>query len=185
MHLGNNKQTNMKRLFFICAAATFIGACNSDSKSGIETTKEVVADTSAQYKNSMNTDTAKMVITPPPVVPAKTTVRKEVKSKASTATKAHSAAAPATTPAPAVNPAETTATTKTETTTPAPAVTPEKKGMSNGAKGAIIGGGAGAIGGAIISKKKGKGAVIGGLLGAGAGYIIGKKKDKNKKDTAQ
>ena len=55
--------------------------------------------------------------------------------------------------------------------------------MSNSTKGAIIGGGAGAVGGAILSKKKGKGAIIGGILGAGAGYIIGKKKDK--KDTTK
>ena len=55
--------------------------------------------------------------------------------------------------------------------------------MSNSAKDAIIGGGAGAVRGAIISKKKGKGAIIGGLLGAGAGYILGQNKDK--KDTAK
>jgi hypothetical protein len=42
----------------------------------------------------------------------------------------------------------------------------------------VIGAGAGAVTGAIISKKKGKGAVIGGLIGAGGGYIIGRKEDK-------
>lgn len=59
----------------------------------------------------------------------------------------------------------------------------KKKGMSKAAKGAVIGGAAGAVGGAIISKKKGLGAVIGGIVGAAGGYIIGKTKDK--KDTSK
>ena len=46
----------------------------------------------------------------------------------------------------------------------------------------MIGGAAGAVGGAIISKKKGTGAIIGGVIGAAGGYILGKKKDK-KADT--
>jgi len=55
---------------------------------------------------------------------------------------------------------------------------PEKKeGISKSAKGAIIGGVAGAAAGAIITKK-GKGAVIGGVIGAAGGYILGRKKDK-------
>ena len=54
----------------------------------------------------------------------------------------------------------------------------KKKGWSKAAKGAVIGGAAGAIGGAIISKKKGLGAVIGGVVGAAGGYVIGKKMDK-------
>jgi hypothetical protein len=54
----------------------------------------------------------------------------------------------------------------------------KKKGWSKAAKGAVIGGAAGAIGGAIISKKKGLGAVIGGVIGAAGGYAIGKKLDK-------
>ena len=55
---------------------------------------------------------------------------------------------------------------------------PEKKGVSSAAKGAIIGGAAGAVGGAIISKDNTKGAIIGGVAGAGAGYLIGRDKDK-------
>ena len=58
------------------------------------------------------------------------------------------------------------------------AAAPAKKGMSSAAKGAIIGGAAGAVGGAIIDKKSGRGAVIGGVAGAGAGYVIGRDKDK-------
>ena len=57
-------------------------------------------------------------------------------------------------------------TTKTKTTT-------SRKG-----KYALIGGGAGAATGALVSHKKGKGAIIGGAVGAGAGYLVGRHKDK-------
>ncbi len=45
-------------------------------------------------------------------------------------------------------------------------------------KGAVIGTGAGAATGAIISKDKSKGAVIGGVVGGTAGYLRGRHKDK-------
>lgn len=54
----------------------------------------------------------------------------------------------------------------------------KKKGWSKAAKGAAIGGVTGAIGGVILSKKKGLGAVVGGVVGAAGGYIIGKGMDK-------
>ena len=53
-----------------------------------------------------------------------------------------------------------------------------KKHWSHRKKDAVIGGGAGAATGAIVSKHPVKGAVIGGAVGTGAGYLIGKKKDK-------
>jgi uncharacterized protein YcfJ len=48
---------------------------------------------------------------------------------------------------------------------------------SNRAKGAAIGGGAGAVAGALIGHGV-KGALIGGAIGAGGGYIIGDAKDR-------
>ena len=65
--------------------------------------------------------------------------------------------------------------------TSAQAQTP-KKGWSNKAKGAAIGGGAGAVTGAIIGG--GKGALIGGAVGVIGGGLIGRNKDK-KKDPAR
>lgn len=56
--------------------------------------------------------------------------------------------------------------------------TAKKQGWSDAAKGAVIGGAAGAVGGALIDKKHGRGAVIGGVVGAGSGYLIGRGKDK-------
>ena len=57
----------------------------------------------------------------------------------------------------------------------------KKKGWSTRAKGAAIGGAAGAATGAIISKNKAGGAIIVGAVGAGGGYIIGNEIDRNKK----
>lgn len=56
--------------------------------------------------------------------------------------------------------------------------TAKKKGWSDAAKGAVIGGVGGAVGGALIDKKKGRGAIIGGLVGAGGGYLIGRGEDR-------
>jgi hypothetical protein len=65
--------------------------------------------------------------------------------------------------------------TETAATIPQPE---KKKGWNKATQGAVIGGAAGAVGGAILSKKKGLGAVIGGVVGAAGGYIIGKRMDK-------
>lgn len=54
----------------------------------------------------------------------------------------------------------------------------KKKGWSQAAKGAVIGAGAGALGGVLLDKKDGRGAIIGGVVGAGAGYLIGRDQDR-------
>ena len=183
----------MKKIFLIFATASFFAACNSDSKPDMETTKAVNTD-SAQYQNTSTTDTAKTAETMPVAapIPPKTETRKEVHKETkvhSTESDAKNEPATSTTSTTSSSTTSTPATTTTTTTTSAPpvtetpTVTPQKKGMSHSAKDAIIGGGAGAVGGAILSHKKGKGAIIGGVLGAGAGYIFGKNKDK--KDTTR
>ena len=58
------------------------------------------------------------------------------------------------------------------------ATSTKKKGWSQAAKGAVIGAGAGALGGVLIDKKDGRGAIIGGVVGAGTGYIIGRSQDR-------
>lgn len=66
------------------------------------------------------------------------------------------------------------------TGTSVPASVEKKEGWSKAAKGAVIGGVAGAAGGAVINKKnRVLGAVIGGVLGAAGGYGIGRTMDKN------
>jgi len=55
----------------------------------------------------------------------------------------------------------------------------KKKGWSKGAKYAAIGGGSGAILGAVINKRnRVAGGVIGAIIGGGAGYVFGHSKDK-------
>ena len=51
-----------------------------------------------------------------------------------------------------------------------------RKTWSNKAKGAAIGGGAGAVTGAVLGG--GKGAIIGGAAGAVGGGLLGRRKDK-------
>ncbi len=82
----------------------------------------------------------------------------------------------------------TSASSSTSTSSSTATEEEEKKGMSNAAKGAIIGAGAGAITGAAVSKeKKGKGAIIGGVVGAAAGtatgVIIDKSKEKKEEES--
>jgi hypothetical protein len=62
----------------------------------------------------------------------------------------------------------------------APAVTPKKKGWSNVAKGAVIGGVVGAGTGVAVSNNKVKGGIIGGVVGAAAGAGVGAIIDKKK-----
>ncbi len=169
----------MKPLFIIVAAILTFTACNNNTATDSETRKEIVGDTSTTYSNSILTDTGSATTTAipaPPPAKAKTIEPKKAAKPSNNLPSPHPVVSNSTPVdnTPAVDNA-TTSTTNTE-----PELAPEeKKGMSSAAKGAIIGGGAGAIGGAIISKRKGTGAVIGGVLGAAGGYIIGRKKDKN------
>lgn len=54
---------------------------------------------------------------------------------------------------------------------------PKKKGLSQAAKGSIIGGVGGAVAGGLIGKNA-KGAIIGGAVGATGGYVIGRSQDR-------
>jgi len=53
-----------------------------------------------------------------------------------------------------------------------------KKGWSHRKKYGVIGAGAGAATGALISKHHARGAVIGGVVGGASGYLLGRHKDK-------
>ena len=80
---------------------------------------------------------------------------------------------------------ETTGSMSTSTSYPAKAAV-KKKGWSNAAKGAVIGGVVGAAGGAVIYKKnRVLGGVIGGVVGAAGGFGIGKHLDKKAEEKAE
>ncbi len=72
--------------------------------------------------------------------------------------------------------------TSSNTTTPVTQEPAKKKGWSNTAKGAVIGGVVGAGTGVAVSKNKVKGGIIGAVVGAGAGAGVGAIIDKKKKD---
>ena len=150
------KLKTMKNILFAFALVTAFTACNSKKSETRDI--QLLADSSA-YSNNMYSDTSK---TPPATrTPVSVVSQKSTSSNTGSNTSASSTSGSGT---------ASTQTTQTTTT---------KKGWSSAAKGAVIGAGAGAIGGAIISKKKPvQGAVIGGVAGAAGGYIIGKHIDK-------
>jgi len=57
-------------------------------------------------------------------------------------------------------------------------VVKHKKGWSHRKKYAVIGAGAGAVTGAVISRHHAQGAIIGGVVGGAGGYLLGRHKDR-------
>lgn len=150
----------MKIILIAFATITTIAACNSKNSDTRDI--QLMSDSSA-YTNDMYSDTSTMEVATEPVTASPRPHSVAPIRRTSTTRTTTSNTSP-------VN--NGTQTTTTQTTT-------RKRGWSSAAKGAVIGGGVGAIGGAIISKKKPvQGAIIGGVAGAAGGYIIGKDIDK-------
>ena len=180
----------------IALLATVFTACKTEPKKEIETSRQLLLtpDTAGMYKSDASSDVAKSTgnYTAPTTNNAVAT-RTIIKRIYVPAEKPAVTKAPVAVPDPVVTtppvvatttpdvivPAPTTGTTPSETASiPAPApVENKKKGISDAAKGAAIGGVGGAVAGAIIGKG-GKGAIIGGVVGAAGGYILGRQKDK-------
>ncbi len=121
-----------------------------------------------------------MAVEAAPVAPSKPKVV-YVRERKSRVTETPAAQAPASTPPIVAD--SSTGEGAGETSPVATPIPAKKKGWSNTAKGAVIGAGVGAIGGAVINKKdrvKGAviGAVIGGAAGAGTGIILDRKKKR-------
>lgn len=154
----------MKNIILAIAFVTAFAACNSKKS---ETRDIQLLNDSSAYKNDMYSDTSNMTQVEPVAVPVTRTPRSVAPRRTTSVSHTNTSASTS-------NSGAGTSTQTTQTTT-------RKKGWSSAAKGAVIGGGAGAIGGAIISKKKPvQGAIIGGVVGAAGGYIIGKDIDKKK-----
>lgn len=190
----------MKKLFTIIAAATMFVACNS--KSDLDTKKDVVlTDTTSMYKSNASTDVSNATVpkqdAPPAVAPTRTIIRERTiyVNRAPRASRQvyHEATPvdPVVNTVPQSQPAMGSGTgtsngnsgvgssTAGSGTSIPGTISEKKKGWSNAAKDAAIGGVGGAVVGAVISKRKGTGAIIGGILGAAGGYILGHKKDKS------
>jgi hypothetical protein len=184
-------------LFTITTAVIFLTACNSEKKNNMDAEKRIVfTDTAALRLSNAATDRANNVETLAPeasqdntkpkvvtVIKYVTVVEKQRAPRRRSNTRQQQA--PTQQSNEPVNDAPSTAGTSgggtnsgdVATTAPAPEVK-KKKGWSDAAKGATIGGVGGAVAGAVISKNKGKGAVIGGVIGAAGGYILGRRADK-------
>lgn len=153
----------MKNILLAFALVTTFAACKN--KQDDTRNIQFMSDSSA-YNNDMYSDTSNVetATAPVPVSVRPHSVTSGTSSKTTTTRTTNTT--------PTSN--NGTQSTTTQTTT-------RKKGWSSAAKGAVIGGGVGAIGGAIISRKKPvQGAIIGGVTGAAGGYIIGKSIDKKK-----
>lgn len=151
-----------KIILLAFATITTFAACNSKNSDTRDI--QLMSDSSA-YTNDMYSDTSTMEVATEPVTASPRLHSVAPIRRTSTTRTTTSNTSP-------VN--NGTQTTTTQTTT-------RKRGWSSAAKGAVIGGGVGAIGGAIISKRKPvQGAIIGGVAGAAGGYIIGRDIDKKK-----
>jgi hypothetical protein len=154
------KTTVMKKYLFIIAItaafAVLMASCNSKTK----TAQVPVTDTTgfADFKayKAWQDQQAIAPITVPvaaPVATTHTTARRSGSSSARTTTMSSS----------------TTNTGKVS----------QKKGWSKAAKYGVIGGGGGAVLGAVINKRnRVAGGVVGGIVGGGLGYLFGRHKDK-------
>ncbi|HMK05224.1 MAG TPA: glycine zipper 2TM domain-containing protein [Ferruginibacter sp.] len=152
----------MKNVFYILAVVVTMAACKTQVKQTDDIGRNMVlVDTTGLSANNTLTDVGnnQYIVTPKAVAP----VQKPAARK-STAKR--------------VNNSNTAYASKNNTTTNA--VYPQKdKGWSSAAKGTAIGGGAGAVLGAVIAKNnRVGGGIIGAVLGAGAGYAIGRANDR-------
>ncbi len=190
----------MKNFILSIVTISVFASCNSSAPQDENREIRLLADTTS-YQTNFYADTS-AAIAPAPVpaaavkaAPRIVTVRERIIYKQAPATPVYQppATTPATTPVPTTSLPSTTdngdntvqtgsGTTDDNQTASTGQETEKKKGWSSAKKGAVIGAGAGAIGGAIISKKKGLGAVVGAAVGAAGGYIIGKDIDKRKSD---
>ncbi|MEO6905858.1 MAG: glycine zipper domain-containing protein [Ginsengibacter sp.] len=148
----------IKKILFPFILLLAFSACKSNKDSQTRNI-QLLRDTAA-YNNSTLTDSSNFRKTN--TVP----VAKETHVTHSTST--HSPQSSTATSTSGSNSSTSTSTTQST----------RKKGWSKAAQGAVIGGAAGAVGGAIISKHKGTGAAVGAAVGATGGYIIGRSKDK-------
>ena len=165
------------KLFLLPLSFLFVfAACNNNKKTDSRDI-QLLPDSSA-YHNNASTDSSKMrTANVVPAAPVHNSHTSPVEEHSTTTHRSVSHTSRSTeNSGSSRNSSGTVANSGTSTSSSQG--TTRKKGWSKAAQGAVIGGAAGAVGGAIISKHKGTGAVIGAAVGAAGGYIIGRNKDK-------
>lgn len=153
----------MKKILPILALAITLAACKTKVNTA-ENKNMVLVDTTGMSKHNVLIDVGnkKFVAVEKPV--EKTPVR-----RASASTKNNDNS----------NNDNSNTVYSSGTNTTSNASYPQDKGWSHAAKGTAVGGGSGAILGAVLNKNnRVGGAIVGSVIGAGAGYVIGRSVDK-------
>ena len=181
MRNKNTKLNIMKKILIVSGIFSVFIGCNSNPK--LDTTKQIVGDSSRLYNNTLYTDTAKSIQAVAPGGAVKSvrevtyTDNNGIKTKTTTTTTTAPVGTRTThhyaNRSGVSNNASSNNSSSNTTTT-----TTRRKGWSSGAKDAVIGGVGGAVLGAVVDKKHGQGAIIGGVAGAAGGYLLGHSKDK-------
>ncbi len=154
----------MKRIVTVCAMAAMFAACTNTTKQSVAVRQPNKDSIRLAIIDSLKLDSFQ---------------RAEVQKKHDAEVKATALASNTSSKRSSSSSRPTSVKGYSESHTYAePATTTRKKGWSSAAKGAAIGGAAGAVTGVLVDKKDGRGAIVGGVLGAGTGYIIGRSKDK-------
>ncbi|WP_199140630.1 YMGG-like glycine zipper-containing protein [Pedobacter sp. ASV12] len=146
----------MKRIIAIVALATVLASCGNRAKEEALAKQQAIA----AVKDSLKLDSFKRAEEANKQRLIEEKHQAELASARRSATTSYSSSG-------------TTTTSSAGTTAAA-----KKKGWSDAAKGTAIGAGVGALGGILIDKNNARGAIIGGLAGAGAGYAIGRAEDR-------
>lgn len=152
----------MKKIIPILVLVATLAACKTNVKTEADTTNAVLVDTTGLSENYdlKAIGNNKFIISEKKVEPVQQPVaRKTTRNNNSN------------------DNSNTTYSSGTNTSTNA--AYPEDKGWSHAAKGTAVGGGSGAILGAVLNKNnRVGGAIVGSVIGAGAGYVIGRSVDK-------
>ncbi|WP_069658034.1 YMGG-like glycine zipper-containing protein [Arcticibacter eurypsychrophilus] len=156
----------MKKLLTILAFASIVVACSSNDK--IKADLKAKNDSMKMMKDSLKLDSFQR---------ASAAIEEQKRIEAKEAEQAAVLAAAARRSTRSTNTVRYVNYPSRSTSTSSATTQSQKKGMSSAAKGALIGGGAGAVTGILVDKKNARGAIIGGVLGAGTGYVIGRDKD--------
>jgi len=198
----NLKSINMKKLLPILGLGFLMTACNTTPEQKTDATQStqqnvsqvdttgIAAFNAWKAQNELASVNAYQQAQQAQVLPEKTRtivkyvpVTKTTKSKPAVATTTSTPNSPSSS---STSTEQTNSGTSTDADTGASgsgaeetAKVEKKEGWSKAAKGAVIGGVAGAAGGAILNKKnRVVGAVIGGVVGAAGGYGVGRTMDK-------
>jgi len=164
------KKKNMKRILLGFAFAAIVAGCNTNTTTEVASADDVrdsirIADEKARLDSFQRADEAEKIAA---VAVAKE--RASAKSASSgTSSRRTSSSSSSNRQGYISDNGSVVYTTPQEA---------KRRGWSSAAKGAVIGGVAGAATGILVDKKDGRGAAIGGVIGAGTGYVIGRSKDK-------